>query len=286
MSTRNSDPTVILEYENFQITTADLNCLKQKKYINDKIINFYLKFMQKSLLNDDQQRRIHIFDSFFAEALDTMDEARTIRWLRRVNIFEKDYLLIPVNIDEHWFLMVIYHPGNISNTDAPGRKRARILTMDSMPHHAKEKKPQLLQYLYNFIRCALVTQKNMSEEEIGSLHRRMQHIDVDVKEQVSSILLFFIHIDFQTIHFQWISLDEHFFFFLHTFVLEQTNNFDCGIYLLENAENFLKDVFSIDLELEFQLSNARSKRKAMQKLIYKLAEVKMIEDAVMNSKSH
>lgn len=194
-SSPNSDPIVILTYENFQITKDDLDCLKARRYINDNIINFYLKFLQKSILNDDQQRRVHIFDSFFAEALDTMDEARTIRWLRRVNIFEKDYLLIPVNIDEHWFLMVICHPGNISisNTDGLRRNRPRILTMDSMPHHTEWKKPQLLQYLYDFIRCALVTQKNMSAEQVGNLRRSMQHIDVDVKEQVSYIKWLWFH---------------------------------------------------------------------------------------------
>lgn len=129
MSDESSDSTVVLAYENFQITQNDLNCLKPRRYINDIIINFYLKYVHKTLLNDEQQQRVHIFDSFFAEALDQMDRERTIRWLRRVNIFEKDYLLIPVNIDEHWFLMVICYPANINNVYAPGRKRARILTM-------------------------------------------------------------------------------------------------------------------------------------------------------------
>lgn len=54
-----------------------------------------------------------------------------------------------------------------------------------MPHHAEEKKPQMLQYLYNFIKCALVEQRNMGMDEIGNLSRRMKNVIVDVKEQVS-----------------------------------------------------------------------------------------------------
>lgn len=84
-------------------------------------------------------------------------------------------------------------------------------------------------------------------------------------------------------NFHWISLNTNIFHSLVSF--EQTNNFDCGVYLLENAENFLIKEFDIHFELEFRLSNARKKRKALQNLIYKLAEAKMIEDAVIKSKS-
>lgn len=175
---------VLLTYENIQITEADLECLKPRQYVNDKIINFYLKYMHRTMLTPEQQGKVHIFDSFFAEALEQMDETRTRRWLRRVNIFEKDYLLVPVNIDEHWFLMIICHPMNVGNNFGLVRKRPRILTLDSMPFHALDKKPQMLQFLRNFIQSACVVQRNMTKEEIGNLSSRMQNVDVDVKEQV------------------------------------------------------------------------------------------------------
>lgn len=184
MSNHVNDSTVVLAYENIQITLDDLECLKPRKYINDKIINFYLKFMHKTLLNHEQQQKVHIFDSFFADALDHMDDERAVRWLRRVNIFEKDFLLIPVNIDEHWFLMIICYPINITTTQYPLQKRPRILTMDSMPYHTIEKKQQMIQYLRVFIRCASVVQKNMTEQEISRSSICMQNIDVNVEEQV------------------------------------------------------------------------------------------------------
>lgn len=176
---------VILTYEGIQITEDDLKCLGPRKYLNDKIINFYLKYMYRTMLTPEQQRRVHIFDSFFAEALDQMDEARTARWLRRVNVFEKDYLFVPVNIDEHWFLMMICDPGNVNSYGDQVRKRPRILTMDSMPtHHHSSKKPQMLRYLRNFIRYACVLQKNMSREDGANISTRMQSNEIPVKEQV------------------------------------------------------------------------------------------------------
>ncbi|XP_055323757.1 uncharacterized protein LOC129578745 [Sitodiplosis mosellana] len=245
---------VILTFDNIEITEDDLNCLRAHRYLNDKIINFYLKYMYRMMLTPEQQRRVHIFDSFFSEALDQMDEARTVRWLRRVNIFEKDFLLVPVNIDEHWFLMIICYPMNVGGKhgESAMRRRSRILTLDSMPLHAHDKKPQMLRYLRNFIRCACVVQRHMSEEEIGNLTTRLQNVDVDVKEQV--------------------------------------NNFDCGIHLLANAEKFLTDTFEIreiiDPEVEFRLNGARLKRNALRKLIRKLAEATEIEKSAINSRSH
>lgn len=182
---------VVLSYENIEITKTDLDCLKPYHYLNDKIINFYLKYMYRTLLNHEQQRRVHIFDSFFSEALDQMDQSRVVRWLRRVNIFEKDLILVPALIDEHWFLIVIRDAPSLAITDDhmanvnnPRQKRPRITIMDSMRAHAECKKPQLLKYLYDFFQSACVIQKNMSRTQIGKLSVRMPCSEADVKEQV------------------------------------------------------------------------------------------------------
>lgn len=190
---------VVLTYENIQITEDDLDCLKTHQFLNDKIINFFLIYLHRTLLNDEQREKVHIFDSFFSEALEHMDQQRVERWLRRVNVFEKDYLLVPALIDEHWFLIIICHPVNITKPatgratttnnnnsihESPRRKRSRIVILDSMPDHARLKKPHLIEYLYNFFRIACVTQKNMSRSEIGNLSQRMQNFESEVIAQV------------------------------------------------------------------------------------------------------
>lgn len=173
-SKKNTD--LVLTYENIDITNKDLDCLNPSTFVNDNIINFYLKYMYRCMLNNDQRQKVHIFDSFFCAALDEIDQGRVVRWLRRVDIFEKDYLVIPAIIDEHWFLIIIQNPGAIltsynttgANSTSNGnnngvngtsshrnrRKQPAIIIMDSMPDHTKDKKPQMIQYLYNFIRIA------------------------------------------------------------------------------------------------------------------------------------
>ena len=35
------------------------------------------------------------------------------RWTRRVNIFEKDFVVVPINENYHWYLCIICYPGKV-----------------------------------------------------------------------------------------------------------------------------------------------------------------------------
>ena len=36
---------------------------------------------------------------------------RVRRWTKKVNIFEKDFVIVPINEHSHWFVAVICYPG-------------------------------------------------------------------------------------------------------------------------------------------------------------------------------
>ena len=38
---------------------------------------------------------------------------RVKRWTKKVNIFEKDFLIVPINEANHWFVIIICQPGQI-----------------------------------------------------------------------------------------------------------------------------------------------------------------------------
>ena len=38
---------------------------------------------------------------------------RVKRWTRKVNIFEKDFVVIPINENYHWYLCIICYPGQV-----------------------------------------------------------------------------------------------------------------------------------------------------------------------------
>jgi sentrin-specific protease 7 len=106
------------------ITTHDYICLGSDNYLNDVIIDFYLKYIHNELLTDDQRSRSYIFSQFFYKRLTTMTKdskdikltasqkrhARVANWTKNVNIFEKDFVIIPINEQSHWFLAIICFP--------------------------------------------------------------------------------------------------------------------------------------------------------------------------------
>ncbi|KAF5896084.1 interphotoreceptor matrix proteoglycan 2-like, partial [Clarias magur] len=108
------------------VTTEDLECLRDGEFLNDVIIDFYLKYLQLERAGGDMAERSHVFSSFFYKQLtrkpnSSEEEAggtaqyrrhgRVRTWTRNVDIFSKDYLFIPVNQEAHWYLVVICFPG-------------------------------------------------------------------------------------------------------------------------------------------------------------------------------
>nr|CAD7258894.1 unnamed protein product [Timema shepardi] len=124
-------PRTILTFPNapggIQINSEDYACLKAEAYINDVILDFYLNYLYLNVLSEEDRERTHIFSTFFYRRLTTNREAsqgpdsllppakrrhnRVFKWTKKVNIFEKDFIIIPVNQDQHWYLVTICFPG-------------------------------------------------------------------------------------------------------------------------------------------------------------------------------
>ncbi|TNN54693.1 Sentrin-specific protease 7 [Liparis tanakae] len=123
------------------VTMEDLRCLDTGHFLNDVIIDFYLKYL---LLNAPAAvaERTHVFSSFFYKQLTRRDNAseggasdsraapqesgqrqrrhhRVKTWTRHVDIFKKDFLFVPVNQEAHWYLVVICFPGLDEPTSEP-----------------------------------------------------------------------------------------------------------------------------------------------------------------------
>ncbi|XP_014277075.1 sentrin-specific protease 6 isoform X2 [Halyomorpha halys] len=111
------------------INTEDYACLKEDQFLNDVIIDFYLKYLWLNVLSEEDRKRTHIFSSFFYKRLTMCPprqsghqenqklspaekrHARVKGWTKSVDIFEKDFIIIPINERSHWFLGIICFPG-------------------------------------------------------------------------------------------------------------------------------------------------------------------------------
>ncbi|KAL9905536.1 sentrin-specific protease 6 veloren isoform 2-T3 [Glossina fuscipes fuscipes] len=110
------------------INTEDYLCLATDQYLNDIIIDFYLKWLHDNVIPKTEKDRTFIFSTFFYERLTTFTRhtnpdkdvkqtaaqkrhARVQNWTKNVNLFEKDFIIIPINEQSHWFLAIICFPG-------------------------------------------------------------------------------------------------------------------------------------------------------------------------------
>ncbi|XP_050996546.1 sentrin-specific protease 6 [Acomys russatus] len=108
------------------VTNEDLHCLTEGEFLNDVIIDFYLKYLVLEKLKKEDADRIHIFSSFFYKRLNQRERknaettnlsiqqkrhGRVKTWTRHVDIFEKDFIFVPLNEAAHWFLAVVCFPG-------------------------------------------------------------------------------------------------------------------------------------------------------------------------------
>ncbi|KAG5846758.1 hypothetical protein ANANG_G00118360 [Anguilla anguilla] len=125
------------------VTNEDLHCLNNGEFLNDVIIDFYLKYLFMEKLKKEDAHRSHMFSSFFYKRLNQRERRsvpdaanlpiqkrkhnRVKTWTRHVDLFQKDFIFVPINESAHWYLAVICFPGlegpqGRSNSSSPGQR--------------------------------------------------------------------------------------------------------------------------------------------------------------------
>ncbi|XP_050960447.1 sentrin-specific protease 6 isoform X3 [Labeo rohita] len=109
------------------VTNEDLHCLNDGEFLNDVIIDFYLKYLFLEKLKKEDAVRSHVFSSFFYKRLNQRERRNTVdtsslpiqkrkhnrvkTWTRHVDLFQKDFIFVPINESAHWYLAIICFPG-------------------------------------------------------------------------------------------------------------------------------------------------------------------------------
>ncbi|KAL4332375.1 hypothetical protein GQ457_07G024180 [Hibiscus cannabinus] len=240
------------------ISKRDVDLLLPETFINDTIIDFYIKYL-KNQIQPEERQRFHFFNSFFFRKLADLDKdpssisdgraafLRVRKWTRKLDIFGKDYIFIPVNFNLHWSLIVMCHPGEVAGfKDEDLDKSSKvpcILHMDSIRGNHAGLKNLVQSYLWE------------------EWKERYKETSEDLSSKFSNM--------------RFVSLE----------LPQQENSFDCGLFLLHYLELFLAEAppnfnpfkitkFSNFLNLDwFPPTEASLKRTLIQKIIFELLEI-------------
>ncbi|XP_058103108.1 probable ubiquitin-like-specific protease 2B [Magnolia sinica] len=94
--------------DDVSISKRDVELLQPETFINDTLIDFYLKYL-KNKVQLENKHRFHFSNSFFFHKLADPDKdagnvkegrgafLHVRKWTWKINIFGKDYIFIPVN---------------------------------------------------------------------------------------------------------------------------------------------------------------------------------------------
>ncbi|KAJ3237376.1 hypothetical protein HDU78_004102 [Chytriomyces hyalinus] len=93
---------------------ADLERLKEGEFLNDSLIEFYIRKL-------------------------TMEEAfsRVKRWTKKVNIFARKFLIIPINERLHWYLAVVWNPGAYLKDEISAGEDTEMVDAESSPESSQ-----------------------------------------------------------------------------------------------------------------------------------------------------
>lgn len=92
----------MLMYNKHTLSLEDLGTLEEQNWLNDQIINMY-----GELIMEATEHKVHFFNSFFHKQLVAKGYDGVKRWTKKVDLFSKWLLLIPIHLEIHWSLVTV-----------------------------------------------------------------------------------------------------------------------------------------------------------------------------------
>lgn len=92
------------------VDAEDIQRLDEGEFLNDNLISFYVRYLQTKLEKEESPvlKKVYIFNSFFFDKLKSSQKYEGVKsWTAKVDLFQYDYIMVPVNEHAHWYLAII-----------------------------------------------------------------------------------------------------------------------------------------------------------------------------------
>nr|AUS89382.1 UB-like protease 1D [Sesuvium portulacastrum] len=199
--------------ESLEIFRSELKCLEPGECLTSTIMNFYIRFLQESS-RESLECNFYFFNTYFYSKLqkaisnkqksDKEVFGKFRRWWKGVNIFQKAYIFLPINEDNHWSLVIICIP---DKEDEPGDSGLIMLHLDSLGLHSSAS-------IFYYIKRLLINEWEYLNGVDGVA------VQILISERIWKNLP--RRIEEKTIT-----------------VPRQTNDYDCGLFVLYYMERFI-----------------------------------------------
>ncbi|XP_036098554.1 sentrin-specific protease 7 isoform X2 [Molossus molossus] len=279
------------------VTNEDLECLEEGEFLNDVIIDFYLKYLILEKASSELVERSHIFSSFFYKCLTRKENnltednpnlsmaqrrhKRVRTWTRNINIFNKDYIFVPVNESSHWYLAVICFPWL---EEAMYEDFPQTTSQQSQAQPSQHDNKTIDNDLHTASALSLGIADSQSTETNMSIPKKMckrpcililDSLKAASIQNTVQNLREYLEVEWEVKRKTHREFSKTNMVDLCPKVPKQDNSSDCGVYLLQYVESFFKDPivnFELPIHLEkwFPRHVIKTKREDIRELILKL----------------
>ncbi|KAI0243770.1 Sentrin-specific protease 6 [Massospora cicadina] len=236
-----------------RVHEGDRDRLRAKEFLNDVVIEFYLNY---TLKNSKNPTPLHLLSTFlYPQLLRCRRDPggnfkRLDPWVKGPTLFAKEFILVPIIESYHWYLVILgrlntlnRHAPDASSTKLRGPpKRSAQLKPPFTPACKAGPKPICIEIddSDTALRPMLPPRRVPSEPWIAILNSMEtgNHHVADVFRD------YIVHLANRDLNLDPSNLSL--WLFSHPFhppVPQQKNGYDCGIYLLEFAENFMSNPY-------------------------------------------
>ncbi|XP_044170152.1 uncharacterized protein LOC122954217 isoform X1 [Acropora millepora] len=198
------------------VLQMDLDTLEDGQELNDAIIDFFVLYTSNHVSDKDAIDKCHFFSSFFYTKLservvkgkglvlpsDHERHSRACSFTRRVDVFKKEFLFIPVCRSGHWFLLLVHNLPLLETRGANQQTRSFIFVLDSIAWSNRSipsPREHEAEMIRSFLRCEWVAKKRST-----------------------------------------LQVDEKSLPLVYPKVPQQDNGYDCGVYVLLFLTEFLQ----------------------------------------------
>ncbi|NXH17039.1 SENP2 protease, partial [Bucco capensis] len=142
-----------------QVTREDIRTLRDRAWLNDEVINFYMNLLMERNKKDGYPA-VYAFNSFFYPKLTSGGYSAVKRWTRNVDLFKRDLIFVPIHLRVHWALVVI------------DLRRKNIKYYDSMAQNGNN----ICQILFQYLKEESLAKRNLDlSSSEWTLHSMESH---------------------------------------------------------------------------------------------------------------